>query len=198
MDLKLLAVAAIVLALAVLAPAPVSGQAVAASCTASLVTSFTPCFNVITSSTNGGGGSPTPDCCRSLAAAINTSTSCACLILTGNVPLGIPINRTLAINLPRACNNMSVPLQCRDTSAQIPAPGPVAFAPSMPPLPPTPPESSAQPESPAQTVEPTATPPASQGQTRPLVLPSSAWRGSARVSAMPAFAVLLAVGAMLV
>jgi hypothetical protein len=44
---------------------------------------------------------------------VNVSTSCACLILTGNVPLGLPINRTLAVTLPKACNSMSVPLQCK-------------------------------------------------------------------------------------
>ncbi|RLM65130.1 non-specific lipid-transfer protein-like protein [Panicum miliaceum] len=38
---------------------------------------------------------------------------CACLILTGNVPFSLPINRTLAISLPRICSSMSVPLQCR-------------------------------------------------------------------------------------
>jgi hypothetical protein len=50
------------------------------------------------------------------------------------VPLGLPINRTLAVTLPKACNSMSVPLQCKDTSAQLPAPGPVAVSPAMPPL----------------------------------------------------------------
>uniref|UniRef100_A0A0D9WW33 Bifunctional inhibitor/plant lipid transfer protein/seed storage helical domain-containing protein n=1 Tax=Leersia perrieri TaxID=77586 RepID=A0A0D9WW33_9ORYZ len=108
MELKILAV---VMAVAVVAmsAAPARGQAVAASCTASLITSFTPCFNYITNSSNGGGGgSPTADCCQSVAAMINTSTSCACLVLTGNVPLGIPINRTLAITLPKACNSIYI------------------------------------------------------------------------------------------
>lgn len=95
---------------------PIYGQ-VAQSCTSSLISSFTPCFNYITGSTNGGG-SPTTGCCQALAAVISTSTDCACLILTGNVPLGssLPINRTLAISLPKACkstNSSSVPLKCR-------------------------------------------------------------------------------------
>jgi hypothetical protein len=107
--------ATVLLALAASVPAPVSGQAVATSCAASLVTSFTPCLGYITNSTNGGGSSPTADCCQSLAAVVNASTSCACLILTGNVPLGLPINRTLALTLPKACNSMSVPLQCKGT-----------------------------------------------------------------------------------
>uniref|UniRef100_A0ACD5U9A4 Uncharacterized protein n=1 Tax=Avena sativa TaxID=4498 RepID=A0ACD5U9A4_AVESA len=191
MQLRMFAVAAtLLLALAASVLAPVSGQAVATSCAASLVTSFTPCLGYITNSTNGGGSSsPTADCCRSLAAVVSASTSCACLILTGNVPLGLPINRTLAITLPKACNSMSVPLQCIDTSAQLPAPGPVAVSPALPPLPPM------TPESPAPTAEPTVTTPPSsqsQGQTKPQVVPSSAWRDSAGVSVMIAVA-----GAML-
>ncbi|XP_020174951.1 uncharacterized protein [Aegilops tauschii subsp. strangulata] len=198
MDPKLLALAvsaAVLLALAL--PAPASGQAAAAtpSCTASLVSSFTPCLSYIT---NGNSSSPTAGCCRSLSALVNASTGCACLLLTGSVPLGgVPVNRTLAVTLPRACNSMAVPLQCKDASAQLPAPapapGPVAASasPAMPPLPPVAPA----PPSPSGTT--TATPPAgsqSQGQTRPQV--ASAWRDGAHVPAL--FAVILALGAMLV
>ncbi|XP_062187698.1 non-specific lipid transfer protein GPI-anchored 20-like [Phragmites australis] len=188
--IKLLALALAVMALA----APASGQGAAVSCTASLITSFTPCFNFLTNSTNG---TPTADCCKSLAALVNASTDCACLILTGNVPLGVPINRTLAVTLPKACNSMSVPLQCRDTSSQIPAPGPVTDAPSSSPLPPATP-ATPETEAPAPPVEPTATPPVSQGQTRPTVVPSSGWRESSRVSATAAFVLLLAAGGALV
>ncbi|KAE8795728.1 protein YLS3 [Hordeum vulgare] len=188
MDLRALALAATVL-LALAAPAPVLGQGVATSCTASLITSFTPCLSFITNSTNGGGSSPTADCCRSLSAVVTTSTSCACLILTGNVPLGLPINRTLAVTLPKACNSMSVPLQCKDTSAQLPAPGPVAVSPAMPPLPPMTPEPPAPPSETTVTMPPTSQ---TQGETRPQVVPSSAWRDSAPLSVM-----LFIVGAML-
>ncbi|KAG8100561.1 hypothetical protein GUJ93_ZPchr0013g35693 [Zizania palustris] len=202
MRIKALACMVVVVAVLALAsaPAPADGQAVAVSCTASLITSFTPCLNFITGNTNGGNGTgvggaaPPADCCRSLAAVMSTSTSCACLILTGNVPLGIPINRTLAVTLPRACNSMSVPLQCRDKSSQIPNPGvPVAVSPAMPPLSPTPAELPESPESPTTTSpEPTPPPATSEGQTRPQVLqPSSAsWR---RASApVPASVLLLA------
>nr|BAC24866.1 unknown protein [Oryza sativa Japonica Group]BAC83421.1 unknown protein [Oryza sativa Japonica Group] len=187
--------AAAMVAVVAMVAAPASGQAVAASCTASLITSFTPCFNFITSSSGGGGGNgtaagggaPTAECCQSVAAMINTSASCACLVLTGNVPLGIPINRTLAVTLPKACNSMSVPLQCK-TSAQIPAAGvPVAVSPAMPPLP-SPPESTAGAGSPTATATPPAT---SQTQTRPQVVPSSA-RRVATNAGFPAFLLLLA------
>lgn len=199
MDPKLLALAvsaAVLLALA--APAPAAGQAVVApSCTASLVSSFTPCLGYITNSSTGGGGSsssPTVGCCRSLSALVNASTGCACLLLTGSVPLGVPINRTLAVTLPRACNSMAVPLQCKDASAQLPAPapGPVAASasPAMPPLPPVAP---APPSGTTVSTPPTRS--QSQGQTRPQVAPSSAWRDSAHV---PVFVAILALGAMLV
>ena len=103
------AVAAVLLLL--LAAAPASGQ-IATSCTASLITTFTPCLNFVTGSTNGGG-SPTQQCCGSLAEMVRTGADCACLILTGNVPFSLPINRTLAISLPKLCSSTSVPLQCR-------------------------------------------------------------------------------------
>ncbi|KAF8732158.1 hypothetical protein HU200_016127 [Digitaria exilis] len=195
--IRLLAAAAVVAALAT--PAAVQGQGTggAASCTASLITSFTPCLNFLTSSTNGGGSPPTQDCCRSLASLMSASTGCACLILTGGVPLVGPINRTLAVSLPKACNSGAVPLQCQDTSAQIPAAGPVADTPSSAgAATPATPET----EAPAAPVDPTGTAPAvSQGETRPAVLPSSARRASAADghATAAAVALLLAVGAAL-
>ncbi|XP_008776786.1 non-specific lipid transfer protein GPI-anchored 23-like [Phoenix dactylifera] len=176
---------------------PVSTQTPTA-CTSSLISSFTPCLNYLLGSTNGGG-TPTAECCKSLASLVNSSTDCACLILTGNVPFSLPISRTLAISLPRMCRSTtsSVPLECRGTAMPLPGPGPVAFAPSLPPLPPMqsePPTSPLEPTSlsPSSPLEPTslspssplqpASPPAeigdaNQGQ-RPLVLPSSAMKPS--------------------
>ncbi|XP_072957434.1 non-specific lipid transfer protein GPI-anchored 20 [Typha angustifolia] len=181
---------------------PISGQ-VSTSCTTALLTSFTPCFNYLTGSTNGGG-SPTASCCKSLASLIATSTDCACLILTGNVPFGLPINRTLAISLPRMCKSTtpSVPLQCRGTATPLPGPGPLAYGPSLPPLPPMPPmpSTSLSPSSPStlspssSTLEP-ETPSVNQGQ-RPLVLPSSASKHFSFYS-VSATAALLAFIAMI-
>ncbi|KAF8780559.1 hypothetical protein HU200_001405 [Digitaria exilis] len=234
-----MAMAAAIMALAS-SPTPVSGQVVVPqgsplagplTCTTSLISSFAPCLNFVINST----ASPTADCCRSLGALMKASSGCACLILTGSVPLGVPVNRTMAINLPRACNNASVPLQCRNTaagSAEAPAPGPVAdapapsslLAPSLAPLrkklrtiftdehrgfleinsaaPVTAPVETPVTEAraPAATVEPTATAPVSQGQTRPTVVATSAaWRERAHVASGPAVVLLLAVaGAALV
>lgn len=89
---------------------PASGQMITTACTSSLISSFTPCLNFLSGSTNDGG-SPTAECCRSVASLVSSSTECACLILTGNVPFSLPITRTLAILLPRLCRS-PVPLQC--------------------------------------------------------------------------------------
>jgi hypothetical protein len=107
----LLASAAVVM-LALMAAAPAAGQLggpAAVSCTASLVTSFAPCLNFVTNNS----ASPTADCCRALGAVVNSSASCACLILTGSVPLGVPVNRSLAVTMPKACNTSALPLQCQ-------------------------------------------------------------------------------------
>ncbi|KAF8713461.1 hypothetical protein HU200_028236 [Digitaria exilis] len=210
MDLKVLkllamAMAAAIMALVVVPPgSPLAGPL---TCTTSLISSFAPCLNFVINST----ASPTADCCRSLGALMKASSGCACLILTGSVPLGVPVNRTMAINLPRACNNASVPLQCRNTaagSAEAPAPGPVADAPAPSSIlaPVTTPVETPATEAPAPApavavpVEPTATPPVSQGQTRPTVVATSgAWRERAHVASGPGVVLLLAVaGAALV
>lgn len=85
-------------------------------CTASMVSSFTPCINFITGST-GNGSSPTAACCSSFKSLMSGSTDCLCLLIGANVPFQLPINRTLAISLPRACNMGGVPIQCKGTTS---------------------------------------------------------------------------------
>ncbi|KAL4602950.1 hypothetical protein ACB092_10G089900 [Castanea dentata] len=109
----------------------VKGQ-IRTPCTTSMINSFTPCFNFITGSSNNGS-SPTSDCCSSLQSLTSTSVDCACLVLTANVPVQLPINRTLALSLPQACN-MAVPVQCKASSAPLPAPGTVTLGPSPSPI----------------------------------------------------------------
>ncbi|KAB1214693.1 hypothetical protein CJ030_MR3G014443 [Morella rubra] len=117
-----------VLAVALVLIIPVYGQ-ISTPCSASMITSFTPCINFVTNST-GNGTSPTAGCCTALKSLTSGGTDCLCLIVTGNVPFQMPINRTLAISLPRACNMPGVPLQCKSAGAPIPAPGPVSLAPT--------------------------------------------------------------------
>lgn len=89
------------------------------ACTNSMINSFTPCLNYITGSIGNSGASPTAGCCDSVKALMSTSMDCTCLIITGNVPFSLPINRTLAISLPRACKTSGVPIQCKGEERQI-------------------------------------------------------------------------------
>ncbi|KAE8671345.1 proteasome subunit beta type-2-A-like [Hibiscus syriacus] len=112
----------------------VEGQ-ISTACTASMISTFTPCLNFITGSSGNGSSSPTQGCCSSLKSIMSSSMDCACLIFTANIPLQLPINRTLALGLPRACNMGGVPVQCKATGTPLPAPGPVPFllSPTLPP-----------------------------------------------------------------
>ncbi|GMI95985.1 glycosylphosphatidylinositol-anchored lipid protein transfer 20 [Hibiscus trionum] len=111
---------------------PVYGQ-INNPCTPTMLNTFMPCMNFLANST-GNVSSPSADCCNSLKNLTSGGMGCVCLIVTGSVPFRIPINRTLAISLPRACNMPGVPLQCNAAGgAPIPAPGPISLAPALSP-----------------------------------------------------------------
>ncbi|CAK9318654.1 unnamed protein product [Citrullus colocynthis] len=110
---------------------PVSGQ-INTPCSPSMIARFTPCMNLLTNST-ANGTSPTADCCDYLRSLTGSGMDCLCLIVTASVPFQLPINRSLAISLPRACNMPGVPVQCRASAAPIPAPGPIPLGPALPP-----------------------------------------------------------------
>ncbi|KAL1342641.1 hypothetical protein HN51_029169 [Arachis hypogaea] len=94
-----------------------------------LSTLFTPCAGFLTNS-SGNGTSPTAQCCGALKSLTSGGMNCLCLLLTAGIPFRIPVNRSLAISLPRACNMPAVPVQCKASGTPLPAPGPVAFGPS--------------------------------------------------------------------
>ncbi|CAN0857026.1 Non-specific lipid transfer protein GPI-anchored 21, partial [Linum grandiflorum] len=103
-------------------------------CTATGITGLTPCMNFLTNSSGNGAASPTEDCCNTLKNLTGASMDCICLVLAAGVPFQLPINRNLAISLPRACNMPGVPLQCKAAAGSpVPAPGPAALGPSLPP-----------------------------------------------------------------
>jgi len=107
-----------VLAMTLLMVAPSYGQ-INTPCNASVVaTFFTPCMGFLTNS-SGNGTSPTTACCGALKSLTSGGMECLCLIVTGSVPFRIPLNRTLAISLPRACNMPGVPLQCKGSFLQF-------------------------------------------------------------------------------
>ncbi|KAK6130157.1 hypothetical protein DH2020_036073 [Rehmannia glutinosa] len=128
---------------------PVSGQIITTPCTPTMITAFTPCMNFVTNS-SPNGTTPTAACCNSLSSLMTNGKECLCLIATGSVPFRIPINRTLAVSLPRACNMPGVPLQCKAAGAPAPAPAP-ELAPPEPLSPRSAPGADASPTPPAPT-----------------------------------------------
>ncbi|GMJ09103.1 embryo sac development arrest 4, glycosylphosphatidylinositol-anchored lipid protein transfer 16 [Hibiscus trionum] len=140
----------------------VKGQ-IATACSASMITTFTPCLNFITGSSSNGS-SPTQDCCA--AREQNPGTR----------------------GLPRACNMAGVPVQCKASGTPLPAPGPVPFllSPTLPPTaasplssesdltPAAPPKE--EPEAPSATVYPRIRPvlqPAASASNPSFVYPPS-------------------------
>lgn len=93
----------------------VTGQ-ISTPCTTSMITNFTPCANYITGSTNNNGLVPSATCCDAFKSLMGTNMQCACLLVTANVPLPLPINRALALFLPQACNVNGMPSQCKGTN----------------------------------------------------------------------------------
>ncbi|KAI4345658.1 hypothetical protein L6164_012758 [Bauhinia variegata] len=122
---------ALVFAMVVVMAAPAYTQ-ISTPCNASMINSFSPCMNFLTNS-SANGTSPTADCCNSLKALTSSGMDCLCLIVTASVPFRIPINRTLAVSLPRACNMPGVPVQCKASGSPLPAPGPGSLGPSSSP-----------------------------------------------------------------
>ncbi|GLT78546.1 hypothetical protein SLA2020_500770 [Shorea laevis] len=164
----------------------VSGQ-VNSPCTPNMLTSVTPCMNFLTNS-SANGTTPTADCCNSLKSLTSGGMGCLCLIVTGTVPFQVPVNRTLAISLPRSCNMPSVPVQCKANIAPVPAPGPISLSPGGSPAAPVVPEPtpSTEPtppaEAPVSDTTPVLTPPSTEGSatptattgSRPALTPSAA------------------------
>ncbi|KAL3812593.1 hypothetical protein ACJIZ3_013861 [Penstemon smallii] len=162
---------------------PALAQIITTPCTPAMITTFTPCMNFLTNSTSGlNGTNPSSDCCNSLNSLMSNGRDCFCLIATGSVPFRIPINRTLAISLPRACNMPGVPLQCKGPGANGPALSPKAAPPPSvqglsPPGPLTPtlaPEADANPTTPTNNGGSTTPTTGSTTGNRAGVTPSSA------------------------
>ncbi|CAL0311361.1 unnamed protein product [Lupinus luteus] len=114
--------------------APAYAQ-ISTPCNASVLnTLFTPCSSFLTNSMANGATSPTAECCSSIKSITSGGMDCLCLAVTANIPFKIPINRTLAISLPRACKLPGVPVQCKSSGSPIPAPGPASVGPSVSPV----------------------------------------------------------------
>ncbi|GJY48483.1 non-specific lipid-transfer protein-like protein [Tanacetum coccineum] len=150
-------------------------------CSPSMITSFTPCLNLLTNSTTNGSTTPMSDCCNFLKTLMSTGTDCLCLIVSGSVPFQIPFNRSLALSLPSVCRMPGVPLQCKAAAAAPISPtGPAALVPA-----PAPGSSSTVPGAlspalaPESNTTPTLTPPlAPEANATPDLTPPSTGVGS--------------------
>ncbi|KAL1296300.1 hypothetical protein AAHE18_19G272800 [Arachis hypogaea] len=120
-------VVALVLGMLMVTSAPSYAQISTPCNVSALSTVFTPCAGFLTNS-SGNGTSPTAQCCGALKSITSGGMNCLCLLLTAGIPFRIPVNRSLAISLPRACNMPAVPVQCKASGTPLPAP--VAFGPS--------------------------------------------------------------------
>ncbi|KAL2469860.1 Bifunctional inhibitor/lipid-transfer protein/seed storage 2S albumin superfamily protein [Abeliophyllum distichum] len=78
-------------------------------CTNSIV-SMSPCLNYIT----GNSSRPSPGCCTQLTTVVRSQPGCLCQVLNGGgSSLGLDINQTQALALPKACNVQTPPVsQC--------------------------------------------------------------------------------------
>ncbi|CAI9771311.1 unnamed protein product [Fraxinus pennsylvanica] len=75
-------------------------DAQSSDCTNSIV-SMSPCLNYIT----GNSSSPSPGCCTQLGTVVRSQPECLCQVLNGGgSSLGLDINQTQALALPKACN----------------------------------------------------------------------------------------------
>ncbi|CAN4116518.1 unnamed protein product [Withania somnifera] len=108
--------------LVVLASLPINAQIVTSPCTATMLTSFTPCLNFLA---NGNGtATPSAGCCNALRTMMGNGSACLCVIATGGIPFQIPISPNATMSLPQACNMARVPLQCKASTPPAAAPGP--------------------------------------------------------------------------
>ncbi|KAH9729785.1 AAI domain-containing protein [Citrus sinensis] len=97
-------------------------------CTGAL-TSLAPCLNYV----SGNSSNPSPSCCSQLRSVVQSSPQCLCSVLNGGVPsLGITINQTLALSLPRACQVQTPPISQCKAAANGPATSPASSPASSP------------------------------------------------------------------
>ncbi|KAJ0518358.1 putative plant lipid transfer protein/Par allergen [Helianthus annuus] len=93
-----------------------SSMAQSSSCTSVLV-SLSPCLNYI----SGNTSTPSSGCCTQLASVVRSQPQCLCQVLNGGgSSLGLNINQTQALELPKACNVQTPPTsQCNGNDLNI-------------------------------------------------------------------------------
>lgn len=88
-------------------------MAQSSGCTSVLI-SMSPCLNYI----SGNSSTPSSGCCTQLASVVRSQPQCLCQVLNGGgSSMGININQTQALELPKACNVQTPPTsQCNASS----------------------------------------------------------------------------------
>ncbi|XP_037438511.1 non-specific lipid-transfer protein-like protein At2g13820 [Triticum dicoccoides] len=96
----------ILLATAVAAALLVASASAQSGCTAALVGLY-PCMNYI----SGNDTAPTKSCCSQLGSVVQSQPQCLCSALGGDSSSlgGMTINKTRALELPKACNVQTPP-----------------------------------------------------------------------------------------
>ena len=88
-------------AVAALLAASASAQS---GCTVALIGLY-PCMNYI----SGSETAPTTSCCSQLSSVVQSQPECLCSALGGDSVGGMTINKTRALELPKACNVQTPP-----------------------------------------------------------------------------------------
>ncbi|KAI3518537.1 hypothetical protein L1887_07342 [Cichorium endivia] len=71
-----------------------------------VIISMSPCLNYIT----GNSSTPSSGCCTQLASVVKSKPECLCEVLNGGgSSMGLNINQTQALELPKACNVQTPP-----------------------------------------------------------------------------------------
>lgn len=85
------------------------GAMAQSSCTSALL-GLSSCLNYIT----GNSSTPSSSCCSQLGNVVQSQPQCLCTVLSGGAAaLGLNVNQTQALTLPRVCNVQTPPLsQC--------------------------------------------------------------------------------------
>ncbi|CAL5395436.1 unnamed protein product [Camellia sinensis] len=114
---------AVILAMMAVLWAGVAAQS-SSSCTNAII-SMSSCLNYIT----GNSLTPSSGCCSQFANVVRSQPQCLCQLLSGGgSTLGININQTRALALPRACNVQTPPIsRCNEPAASpsaSPSPSP--------------------------------------------------------------------------
>ncbi|KVI00378.1 non-specific lipid-transfer protein-like protein At2g13820 [Cynara cardunculus var. scolymus] len=82
-----------------------TAMAQSSGCTSVLI-SMSPCLNYI----SGNSSTPSSRCCTQLASVVRSQPECLCQVLNGGgSSMGININQTQALELPKACNVQTPP-----------------------------------------------------------------------------------------